>query len=130
MKQLIVETDLYVLENDSSKNRAYLTFTGFCSKASDMPNYLDDVKKTAQGMKKGFTLLTDVTKIKTPPEEVEELHVQSQQIWIESGLSKTAEILPASSVAKLALDRWSKTTGMVKEWFDNKDAAEAWLDGE
>ena len=94
-----------------------------------MPNYLTDVKNTARGLKKGFTLLTDVTKIKTPPEEVEELHLKSQQIWIESGLSKTAEILPSSTIAKLALDRWSKTTGMEKEWFDNKDAAEAWLDG-
>ena len=129
MTHLIAKTDFYSLEIDMPKNRAYLNFTGFCSKASDMPNFLDDVKKAARGLKRGFTLLTDVTEIKTPPKEMEELHVKSQQIWIESGLSKTAEILPASTIAKLALDRWSKTTGMEKEWFDNKDAAEAWLDG-
>lgn len=128
MKELIAKTDFYSLEIDKLKNRAYLTFTGFCSEPSDMPNFLDDIKKAAQGLKQGFTLLTDVTKIKTPPKEVAELHIKSQEIWITSGLSKTAEILPDTAIAKLALDRYSKTSGMEKEWFDNKNEAEAWLD--
>ena len=129
MNDLIAKTDFYTVKINKLKNRAYLIFTGFCSKPSDMPNFLDDIKKAAHGLRQGFTLLTDVTKIKTPPKEVAELHVKSQEIWIASGLSKTAEILPDTMVAKLALDRWSKTSGMEKECFDDKNEAEAWLDG-
>ena len=115
-------------EFDKLKNRAYLTFSGFCSKPSDMPNFLDDVKKATQGLTRAFTLLTDVTKLKTPPKDVGELHIKSQEIWIQSGLSKTAEILPETTIEKLAVDRYSRITGMKKEWFTNKTEAEAWHD--
>ena len=128
MKHLIAKTDFYSLEIDKLKNRAYLTFTGFCSKPSDMPDFLDDVKKAAQGLRQAFTLLTDVTEMKTPPKDVAELHIKSQEIWIASGLSKTAEILPETTIEKLAVDRYSKITGMKKEWFTNKNEAEVWLD--
>ena len=129
MNDLIAKTDFYTVGINKPKNRAYLIFTGYCSKPSNIPNFLDDIKKAAHGLKQGFTLLTDVTMLKTPPQDVAELHIKSQEIWIESGLSKTAEILPNTKIAKMALDRWSKTSGMKKEWFDNKFEAEAWLDG-
>ena len=129
MKNVVAKTALYLIEADRTKNRAYLTFTGYCADPSEMPNFLNDVKKATQGLGQGFTLLTDVTGMKTPSKEVAELHVQSQTLWVTSGLSKTAEIMPASAIAKMAVDQYSKTTGMDKKWFNNQADAEAWLDG-
>lgn len=114
----------------AEKNRAYLTSTGFCKAADEMPTFLEDVTKAAQRLKKGFTLLTNATAFKTPSPEVSVLHEKSQKIWVEKGLSKTAEILPESATTKIALDRYSKSTGMKKKAFSQEKEAEAWLDSE
>jgi hypothetical protein len=130
MRTSIANTDFYSIEIDSAKNRGYLTFYGFCRSPEEIPDFLKDVKMAGMRLKKGFTLLTDATEMKTPPEEVSELHEKSQEIWIRYGLSKTAEIIPQSAVVRMTLNRLSKTTGMKKQEFDNKQAAESWLDTE
>lgn len=130
MRTSIVKTDYYSIEIDTETNRAYLTFTGFCKTINEMPTFLEDVTKAAQRLKKGFTLLTNATGFKTPSLEVSALHEKSQKIWVEKGLSKTAEILPESATSKIALDRYSKSTGMKKKAFSQEKEAEAWLDSE
>ncbi len=124
----ISKTDFYSINIDPGKNRAYLTFTGFCKSPGDMPNFLADITKAAQGLKKGYTLLTDATLMKTPSEEVSGLHEKSQKIWVEKGLAKTAEIVPESAVLKIALKRYANSTGMQKKEFTNRQEAEKWLD--
>jgi len=128
MKSVIAKTNLYSIEIDTAKNRAYLIFIGFCRSPEEIPNLLSDVKKACQGLKQGFTLLTDASQMKVPPQEVVEIHQKSQQIWIEGGLSKTAEVMSENIVVRLALDRYSKTTGMAKKDFNTFKDAEAWLD--
>ena len=130
MRASIVKTDYYSIEIDSGKNRGYLTFTGFCKDEDEMSNFLDDVSRAAQQLKEGFTLLTDARQFKTPSPEVAALHEKSQKIWIEKGLSKTAEILPEKASTQIALHRYSKTTGMKKKAFSQEKEAEAWLDSD
>ena len=128
MRTSIAKTDHYSIEIDAGKNRAYLSFAGFCKSTDEMPTFLDDVAKAAQQLKKGFTLLTNATKLKTPSPEVSALHEKSQKIWIENGLLKTAEILPETATTQIALNRYAKTTGMKKKAFSQEKEAEAWLD--
>ena len=128
MRTVVAKSEFYTIETDVSKNRAYLTFTGFCKKADDMSCYLEDVTKAAQQLKAGFTLVTNATDFKTPPAEVSALHEESQKIWIKKGLSKTAEILPESAMTQMTLSRFAKSTGMKKKEFSQLPAAEAWLD--
>ena len=120
MRTLIAETDHYSIEIDAGKNRAYLSFAGFCKSTDEMSTYLDDVAKAGRQLKKGFTLLTNATQLKTPTPEVSALHEKSQKLWIESGLSKTAEIVPDTATAQIALNRYSKTTGMKKKAFSQE----------
>ena len=128
MKQTIAKTDLYSIEIDTVKNRVYLAFTGFCRSPEDMPDFLDNVKKAVQGLKNGFTLLTDASQMKVPSPEVVQLHEKSQKIWIEAGISRTGEVMPESNVVRMALDRYAKTSGMAKQGFKTMKEAEVWLD--
>ena len=130
MRTVVAKTEFYTIETDVSKNRAYLTFTGFCKKADEISCYLEDVTKAAQQLKAGFTLVTNATDFKTPPAEVAALHEESQKIWIKKGLSRTAEILPESAMTQMTLNRFSKSTGMKKKEFSQRLAAEAWLDSQ
>jgi hypothetical protein len=128
MSSIIAETEFYSIETDRVKNRAYLTFTGFCKDVDKMSNFLNDIEKATQGLTKGFTLLTDASQMKTPSKEVSDLHESSQKIWIEKGLLKTAEIIPESAMVQMTLKRYSSSTGMKKKEFQNRVEAEAWLD--
>jgi len=130
MRTAIAKTPYYSIEIDTEKNRAYLAFIGYCKTKDEMSTYLEDVTKAAQRLKKGFTLLTNATEFKTPPPEVSALHEKSQKIWVEKGLSKTAEILPESAITQLTLDRFAKTTGMKKKAFSQEKEAEDWLNSE
>lgn len=130
MRTLIAKTDYYAIEIDAGKNRAYLSFAGFCKSPDEMPAFLEDVSKAAQQLRKGFTLLTNATQFKTPTPEVSALHEKSQKIWIEKGLSKTAEVLSEKASTQIALNRYSKSTGMKKKAFLQEQEAEAWLDSD
>jgi len=128
MKNQIAKTDYYTIEVDKGKNRAYLGIYGFCKSVDNIPDFLSDIKKTTSQLSNGFTLLTDVTQMKTHPKEVSALHVDSQRVWVDGGLSKTSEVLPPSSVDRMALNRRAKTSGMEVQGFENTEEAEAWLD--
>lgn len=128
MKDLIAKTDFYSIEIDKVKNRAYLGVYGSCKGVDDIPNFLDDIRNASSKLSKGFTLLTDATKMKTHPPEVSDLHVDSQKVWLEGGLLKTAELIPVSSIDRLALGRRAKSSGMPVKGFESVEEAETWLD--
>jgi hypothetical protein len=128
MKNAIAKTEFYLIQVDQVINRAYLSFFGFCSKPTEIPNFLSDIEKACRRLNTGFTLLTDALQLKIPPPEVAALHEKSQELWIKGGLSWTAEVLPESAVVQLALNRYSKTTGMKKRVFKTLSEAEDWLD--
>ncbi|RPJ63375.1 MAG: hypothetical protein EHM12_02460 [Dehalococcoidia bacterium] len=124
----IAKTAKYSVSVDSKKNRMYITVVGFWASPADVPNYIDDVKKAAAAITKGFTIVTDLTQMKTPAPEIGPIHEQAQKVLIGAGLKKTAEILTADAIAKMVMDRYSKASGMEKMIFHDKAEAEAWLD--
>jgi hypothetical protein len=125
--ETIAQNEYYTMGVDRKKNRIYLIFSGYWKSPALVPNYVPDAKKALQMTSKGFTCLADVTKMKTPPDEIANLHIKMQSAYIQAGLRKTAEIV-SSSVIKLLTSRLAQESGMLKKIFDNWDDAEAWLD--
>jgi hypothetical protein len=124
----IVQNDNYVIAVDPTKNRAYLTLIGYWKSRAEVPKYIEDWRKAIRELSRGFTVLTDVTRFKAPPPHVVTLHTEAQKVLISGGLNKVAEIVGSDIIAKMAVDRFSKESGMHKGTFDNWREAEDWLD--
>lgn len=126
-RQKISDHKLYKIEVSTEKNRAYLKIIGFWRNPEAVPDYLKDWTKAVNQLKKGFTLLTDASEMKTHPQEVRKLHEQAQAILLKSGVSKVAEVLQ-DDVAEMQLDAVAKTTQFPKQNFRTPADAEKWLD--
>jgi hypothetical protein len=124
----IAQNNCYKIEIDKTKNRLYLKVIGFWNDFSSVSNYPDDIKKAGQGLIPGFTVLADLTEMKPMPKEVGPLHEQAQKILVVLGLKKTAEILPSSTILKIQVNKYAKSSEMPKAEFHSREEAEAWLD--
>jgi len=123
----IAQNDYYVIAVDPKKNRAYLTLIGCWKSRAQVPKYLEDWRKAINELSRGFTVLTDVTRFKAPPADVVTLHTEAQKVLMSGGLNRVAEIVGSDIIAKMAVDRFSKESGMHKGTFDNWREAEDWL---
>ena len=129
MKTTIATNQYYDLACDEAKNRIYLTLRGFWPNKSAVPNYIADVTKATRNVKSGYTILTDLRSFKTAPEEIGELHKQAQGILVKAGLGRTAEVLSsAMKIEEIALDKYSKSSGMKRMTFHDVMQANSWLD--
>lgn len=128
MMKTVAQNDCYVISVDLAKNRAYLTLLGYWKSRADVPRYIDDWKDAVNELSRGFTVLSDTRRMKTPPQDVVQLHAQAQKALIAAGLSKTAELVGSDAIARLAVDRFSRESGMYKGTFDSWEEANAWLD--
>jgi hypothetical protein len=120
-------TKYYSISIVPEKNRAYLKIIGFWRNQEVVPDYLKDWTTATSLLKRGFTLLTDASEMKTHPMELRKLHEQAQAILLKSGVSKVAEILQ-DDVAEMQLDAVAKATKFPKKNFRSADDAENWLD--
>ena len=123
----INDTKFYRISVSPEKNRAYLKILGFWRSTEVVPDYLNDWNKAMSMLKKGFTLLTDASEMKTHPQDVRKLHEQAQAIILKAGVSKVAEVLK-DDVAEMQLDAVAKTTQFPKKNFKTAVDGEKWLD--
>jgi len=123
----INDNKYYKMSVAAEKNRAYLKILGFWRSVDVVPDYLKDWTKATSLLKKGFTLLTDASEMKTHPQDVRKLHEQAQAIILKSGVSRVAEVLK-DDVAEMQLDAVAKTTQFPKKNFRTEEEAEKWLD--
>lgn len=123
----INETKQYTISILPEKNRAYLKIIGFWRNPEVVPDYLKDWTKATSLLRKGFTLLTDASEMKTHPQELRKLHEQAQAIILNAGVSKVAEILK-DEVAEMQLNAVAKATQFPKKNFRTAEEAEKWLD--
>jgi predicted nuclease of restriction endonuclease-like RecB superfamily len=123
----INDTKFYRISVSPEKNRAYLKILGFWRSTEVVPDYLNDWTKAMSMVKKGFTILTDASEMKTHPQDVRKLHEQAQAIILKAGVSKVAEVLK-DDVAEMQLDAVAKTTQFPKKNFKTAVDAEKWLD--
>lgn len=128
MRETIAQNDYYIITVDRSKNRAYFTLMGYWKSRQDVPEYLDDWRKAGQKLSRGFTVLSDLTRMKVPPPDVAQLHTEAQRIVVSAGSTKTAELVGHDVITRMAIDRFSQDSGMRKRAFESWGEANDWLD--
>jgi hypothetical protein len=124
---IISDNKQYKISISPEKNRAYLTIFGFWRNKEAVPDYLKDWQRAVSSLKKGFTLLTDASQMKTHPRDVQKLHEEAQAILLKAGVLKVAEILK-DDITELQLDAVAKATRFPKKNFKTIEEAEKWLD--
>ena len=124
---MFISTLYYEISYQATKNRLFITIKGFWRNKADVASYLPDLKKILQKIKPGFTLLTDLTAMKTSPPEMQEVHIAAQKALVAAGLRYTAEVV-ASSFVQFQATQYSKTSEMPLKQFQSKAEAEAFLD--
>ncbi len=123
----ITENKCYKISVFPEKNRAYLKIIGYWRNPETVPNYIKDWTKAVSMVKKGFTLVTDATEMKTHPPNVRKLHEQAQTLLKKAGIKKVAELIK-DDVAEMQLDSVAKRTQFPKKSFKSIEEAEKWLD--
>ena len=124
---IISDNKHYKISISTEKNRAYLTIFGFWRNKEAVPDYLKDWQRVVSSLKRGFTLLTDASQMKTHPRDVQKLHEEAQAILLKAGVLKVAEILK-DDITELQLDAVAKATRFPKKNFKTVEEAEKWLD--
>ena len=130
MKQTISENDRYKLEIDIAKNRLYFTPQREWESPADVPNYLDDVRKCATKLKRGFSALSDTSLTTVFSPEVNALLMESIEIMKGLGQWKTA-VFNKSIVLDIYLDKIYKKADrehVELRTFNDLEEAEKWLD--
>jgi len=130
MKQTISENDRYKLEIDIAKNRLYFTPLREWESPADVPNYLDDVRKCATKLKRGFSALSDTSLTTVFSPEVNALLMESIEIMKGLGQWKTA-VFNKSIVLDIYLDKIYKKADrehVELRTFNDLEEAEKWLD--
>jgi hypothetical protein len=130
-KEVAVYTnEYYDLDYDPAKNQINLKVKGFWRSVDVVPNYEKDWSAViAQAKKPGFNVLSDLTEMKSPPQNVEELHAKAQKKVVAAGVHKIAEVT-ASALVDMSVQHIGKRSGMIQMTsnFSDEASAQAWLD--
>ena len=119
----------YDLGYDLDANRLYLRIKGFWKRPEDVPNFVTDVTDIGERLQPGFTVLSDVRTMKTPPVELNPVHEAAQKALTSRGLSRTAEIwTQKDTVLRSVTEKIASQSGMRRKEFNTMKEAEAWLD--
>jgi hypothetical protein len=125
--QQIAVTPYYRIGLDKAKNRVYLAILGFWRSPQEVSTYLEDLDRTMLLIKRGFTLLVDLSEMKAHPQALNAVHVKAQQLMINKGLAQTAEVT-VNSIVQFQTDLLSKQSAMPLRQFNTRKEAEAYLD--
>lgn len=117
--------EFYELRVDKAANRMYITIKGFWREKG---NYLKDLEEACKAMLPGFKIHVDLITMKTPRQEVGEVHIEAQKLLMKYGLIKTAEVHGPNALARMAINKYSDNTGMYKQIFSTNEGAKQWLD--
>jgi hypothetical protein len=126
-KETVAKNNYYEIAIDSVKNRAYIKIIGFWRNPQEAGNYIKDLHRGLRCLQGRFTLLTDLTEMKTHPVEVQSVHLQAQRLLLTKGLLQTAEVY-ASSFIQFQTNNLSKQSKMPLKQFTSIEAAENYLD--
>ncbi len=127
MKQVYIENKHYQIGIDKSKNRIYLTILGFWRSPEEVGEYLPDLDGALAELRPGFTLLTDLTQMKSHPQALNPVHLGAQQLLLSRGLTQTAEIV-RSSFVQFQAESLSKQSAMPRRQFSTFEEATTYLD--
>ena len=127
MQQVIHENKHYQIGIDKEKNRAFITIIGFWRNPGEVSEYLPDLDRALLQLQPGFTLLTDLSQMKTHPQTLNPVHLAAQQLLLSRGLTQTAEVV-ASSMVQFQTESLSRQSAMPLQQFSSPVEAIAYLD--
>jgi len=117
---------MHKVKADFSKNRLYITLgrleTGEAAVAAEA------VIKECGRLKKGFTVVTDVSNF-VPIDIYEQKQItKAQEHLVKSGMSKSVRVIGTSPIGQLQMNRLSRKVGYSSDRFETIKEAEASLD--
>lgn len=128
--QEIAHTELYTLSVDTTKNRIYCIVAG--NDPLENSSFIRDWERAKCLVSPGFTVLTDVSRIRDITKDWVATSVKLQKRLIEAGLAGTAELLSERVAECLHIDHINRISRgccyTKEEIFTNRRIAEAWLD--
>jgi len=130
MLREIAQRNMYDIHIDLAKNRIYFYPKGTWNKASDVPDYINDLKECTKKLRPGFTALSDATHFAAPTQEVADIILEGRAFMQEKGQKRSA-IVVNTSIIKMYLDKYRDEMdqgGVTTMYFDDMTEAERWLD--
>ncbi len=128
MKKTVITTDLYTIDIDEGKNRAYVRIIGFWTDIAIVGQHTKDFVTAIRQLLPGLTVLRDTRQMKTPPDQIFAEMMKIRKGIGTLGISKIAYIEPASMVARLSTNRFVRQGSVPSGIFTEEAEAEAWLD--
>jgi len=121
--------DYYDLSYDRAKNQINWKVKGFWKSAQEVPDmekHWDSI--FAQAKKPGYNILGDVTEMKPPPQDVQDLHQKVQAKIVQLGVHKLAVIV-GSALTDMTVKHIGKKSGLTQMTrnFADKASGQAWL---
>jgi hypothetical protein len=118
---------MYNLKIDPSKNRLYVTMSGFFNH-EEMKKWAEETMATAKKLKRGFDVITDITQFKpTTPEGTKEIE-RVQSFFKMSGVHNGVQVVGENILGGLQFKRMSIVSGYDPTNVDNLAEAEKLLD--
>jgi hypothetical protein len=126
-----VKNNKYEITTDRMKNRIYIALLGFWASRAEVPNYLSDIEKAAKELRKGFTVVVDITNVKPWVIEINALQEEAQKFLMKAGISNAVEVVAdADRLKKMTVNQISSKTGIEKKMFPSIEEADRWLDSQ
>lgn len=120
----------YELKVDKNQNRLFITFFGRWESPEQVPDYIDDFKKTLRFVKEGYTSLCLIEDEKPPKLAVTNLHKQVMKLCMDAKYSKMAICLPtAKPLQQMSTKVIGKLAGFKFKIFNDKKKALDYIDG-
>jgi len=126
-QEKVAQNACYDIIVDKAKNRVYFTIHGYWKSKSVVATLMQDWKKAVSLTQPNFTVLTDMRTMITHPQELNELHLATQQLVIDSGVNQVANVMPSDKIANLQLNSFTANSMLPHRNFDTIDEAETWL---
>ena len=122
--------EYYDLNYDPTRNQINWKVKGFWRSVdvvTDMEKHWDTV--LARAKKPGFHILADLTEMKSPPQDLKDLHAKVQGRIIEAGVHKLAVII-GSALVDMSVKSIGRKSGMnqLTTNFADTASAQVWLD--
>ena len=122
--------EYYELNYDPTKNQVNWKIKGFWRSVDAVPSMERNWNSVlAQAKKPGFHILADLTEMKSPPQDVKDLHAKVQGEIIEAGVHKLAVVI-GSALVDMSVKSIGRKSGInqLTTNFADTASAQAWLD--
>ena len=125
----IAENEYYELAFDAIKNRVLWTMKGFWDSMDVVPDFYRDWDKVMKSIKSGFTVLADLSEVKTWPDDVYEANMKVQEKLMRKGCKKVAVIIQ-SVIVKFQIKQATELAGMLEiiRMSEGPEDAIVWLE--